>query len=741
MSYVEPNSLVKIYTTDVNGAPVPFDPNMENTVLFVSKEQQYNYLEVFRPITLTKNSYTRVGRGAIKVGFENDITSETYKDKIIAAVYNSNYMAFKNTSFEDKWFYCFIDSVEYLNNNTVTIFFHIDVIQTYMFDWTFNQCLIEREHTVSDNYGEHTLPEGLETGPYRSIPANAYLQDPLSPTGEVFMYNRFEYQRCVVVATSFDIDDILSAAGDVISNKPKYSYGVIIPGAAGYGGGGEYYSGVRYNVFRIESEPEQGVYEAMFSDNFAEGDTIYFGDIVITLSAAQAHDDYSVALAVADKVYSQSSQYSAELDQSDLRVMIVTERNGSYGSGVPYFSTDSEKGLCAIKTIIPGTDGSLSEINKLNKFFKTIASSNLEAGVLCAFMMPYEFFPKGDQLVDGVSPLTMRVPLPTMLGSPLVADGYVPRNKKLFCSPYNELYVTNNSGNEAQYKFEEFSNPSVRESCMFSIWGNLSTNPGMYCAPLFYNGNGYMSGAVDDELVLSGFPMCSFTTDSFRAWLSQNAGVIGATAGSLIAGWANALGKAYSTSATGLINAGILSGDPGPNIAGVNPAGYIGQHAMYTPKENANLRSYMGGQSQNFTGMIGATLGALGTLYDHSRRPPQSHGAMNGNLTYQAAQLTFSWYYKQVKPEYAKIIDKFFDMYGYKTNRVGVPILNARPKYSYVKTIGCSMDGLIPGDMKRTIEGIFDKGIRFWKPNAVFGNYDPVVNPNQPIVPEGNEGD
>ncbi len=732
MSYIEPNSLVKIYTTDESGAPVPFDPNMENTVLFVNAEQQYDYLEAFRPVTLTKNSYTRANRGVIKVGFESDITSEVYKDKIIAAVYNANYLAFKNTSFENKWFYAFIDSTEYLNNNTVTISYHIDVIQTYMFDWKFNQCLIEREHTVSDKYGEHTLPEGLETGPYRSIPASVYLQDPLSPTGESFMYNRFEYKRCVVVATSFDIDDILSASGDVISRKPRYAYGVIIPGAAGYGGGGEYYSGVRYNVFRIESEPEQGVYEVMFSDNFAEGDTIYFGDVTLTLSASQAVDDYSVARAVADKVYSESAQYSAVLDQSDLRVIVVTERSGSYGVGVPYFSTDSEKGYAAIKTLVPGTDGSLSEINKLNKFFKTVASSNLEAGVLCAFMMPYEFFPKGDQLVDGVSPLSMRVPFPTMLGSPLVDDGYIPRNKKLFCSPYNELYVTNNSGNEAQYKFEEFSNPDARESCMFSIWGNLSTNPGMYCAPLFYNGNGYMSGAVDDELVLSGFPMCSFTTDSFRAWLSQNAGVIGATAGSLIAGWTSTVSKAYSTSATGLINAGIMSADPGPNVAGVNPAGYIGKHAMYTPKENANLRSYMSGQNQSFTGLIGATLGALGTLYDHSRRPPQSHGAMNGNLTYQAAQLTFSWYYKQIKQEYAEIIDKFFDMYGYKTNRVGTPVLNARPKYSYVKTIGCSIDGLIPGDMKAAIESIFDKGIRFWEPSAVFGNYDPEVNPNSP---------
>ena len=734
MSYIEPNSIVKIFTTNVNGESIPFDVNMENTVLFVSAEQQEGYVDTFRPIVLTKNSYTKVNRGVIKIGFEKDITSEVYKDKIIAAVYNSNYMAFKNTSFENKWFYAFVDSAEYLNNNTVTIAYHIDVIQTYMFDWVFNQCLIEREHTVTDNFGEHTLAEGLETGEYRSIPAGAYLQnpdyDPDNPNPDIpqefYMNNRFEYKRCVVVATSFDIDDILSASGDVISGRPKYSYGVIIPGAAGYGGGGEYYSGVRYNVFRISSDPEQGIYEALFNDHFEEGDYIEIGDVALTLSAAQAYDEYSVARAVADKIFSESTMYTAILDDSDLRIVIISERSGSYGAGVPYFSTDSERGLCAIRTLVPGTDGSLSEINKLNKFFKTVASSNLEAGVLCAFMMPYEFFPKGDQLIDGVYPLSMRIPFPTSLGSPNL-DAYVPRNKKLFCSPYNELYVTNNSGNEAQYRFENFSRPEARTDCMFSIWGNLSTNPGMYCAPLFYNGNGYMSGAVDDELVLSGFPMCSFTTDSFRAWLSQNAGVIGATAGSLIAGW-------VSTIAGGAI-AGAAIGASGYSVGEMQLASKYGS---LSGAQQTTLDRYNQGVKMPSGGLIASTLGALGTLYDHSRRPPQSHGAMNGNLTYQAGQLTFSWYYKQIKQEYAEIIDKFFDMYGYKTNRVGTPILNARPRYSYVKTVGCSLDGLIPGDMKHLIERIFDKGIRFWQPNATFGNFDPEVNPNTPI--EGSEG-
>ena len=711
MSYIVPNSTIKVFRRS-NTGPIPFDVNYENTCYFPNAAAQESYMNAFNPIIIEANSYQRVNSGIIKI-------STGINDNNIAALYNANYMAFKNTSFENKWFYCFVDRTEYLNNNTVTMWYHLDVIQTYMFDWRLNQCLIEREHTVTDRFGEHTLPEGLETGPYRSIPASAYLQDPDSPTGESFMYNRFEYKRCVVVATSFDIEDVISAGGEAVSRTPKYAYGVIIPGAAGYGGGGEYYSGVRYNVFRIESSPEQGIYEALFNDKFVAGDRVVMGDVMITLTAQDVQTDATMAAAVATAINNSSTMYSASIDQSDNRILLISERAGNYGVGQPYYDTNSAKGLCAIKTLVPGTDGSLSEINKLNKFFKTVASSNLEAGVLCAFMMPYEFFPKGEQLTDGVHPLSMRIPFPTMLGSPNADDGYVPRNKKLFCSPYNELYVTNNSGNEAQYRFEDFSNPAIRESCMFSIWGNLSTNPGMYCAPLFYNGNGYMSGAVDDELVLSGFPMCSFTTDSFRAWLSQNAGVIGATAGSLVAGWASLVGGSYGITERPM--AGGIWGSDVPKLTGNTTGKQFDPFVKITA-------------DQPSTGLIGATLGALGTMYDHSRRPPQSHGAMNGNLMYQAAQLTFSWYYKQIRPEYAAIIDKFFDMYGYKTNRVGVPNIAARPKYTYVKTIGCSIDGMIPGDYKAQIEAIFDKGIRFWESNAVFGVFDPDVNDNSPVT-------
>ena len=702
MSYVVPNSTIKVFRTN-NTGPIPFDVNYENTCYFPNASAQESYMNTFNPIIINANSYQRVSNGVIKI-------STGINDNNIAALYNANYMAFKNTSFENKWFYCFVDKTEYLNNNTVTMWYHLDVIQTYMFDFSFNQCLIEREHTVTDNFGEHTLPEGLETGPYRSIPAAVYLQDPQSPSGESYMFNRFEYQRCIILATTLDVNKM-------ISGTEEYSYGVIVPGAAGVGGGGEYYSGVRYTAFRLNAPSVQGVYRITFSGTFVDGDKILVDDVMTTLTASQVSNPATVATAVASNITSNSVHYFARHEESGYAFIDVYERNGWQGYGYPNVQSNSVRGAFVVEVVTPGSDGTISEIHNLNSFLQQATRAAKSDAIVGLFMMPYEFYPKtDDELNNGVQPLNMRVAFPASLGDPL--QGYVPRNKKLFCSPYNEMYVTNNTGNEAQYRFEDFSNPNVRNSCMFSIWGNLSMNPGMYCAPMFYNGNGYMAGAIDDELVVTGFPMCSYAIDSFKAWLAQNAGMIGATAGSLVAGWASLIGGTVGMASTGM--AGTV-GSSVPQLAGT-----VGQQQMQ-PFANLTMQ-------QPSTGLVGATLGALGTLYDHSRRPPQSHGANNGNLAYQAGQLTFSWYYKQIKPEYAEIIDKFFDMYGYKTNRVGVPNIAARPKYSYVKTIGCSIEGMIPGDYKAQIEAIFDKGIRFWVSNAVFGVFDPNVNDNSPVT-------
>ena len=68
---------------------------------------------------------------------------------------------FQNTSFGIKWFYAFITNVEYINNETSEITIEIDVMQTWHFDYTVNQCFVEREMAATDDIGGNLVPETL----------------------------------------------------------------------------------------------------------------------------------------------------------------------------------------------------------------------------------------------------------------------------------------------------------------------------------------------------------------------------------------------------------------------------------------------------------------------------------------------------------------------------------------------------------------------------------------------------
>lgn len=713
MSYILPNSTMYVYTRN-NTGQIPFDVNHENTVIFSSKNEQLNYFENVPHTVLNSQSYQRVNKGIIK------IAPPVLDDNAIAKFCDANYIAFKNTSFENKWFYAFVDRAEYINNNTVMLFYHIDVIQTYMFDWLFNQCLIEREHTTTDIAGQHTLPEQLESGPYRSYKASAYLYD--ETHGDLYMNNRFEYTPCVVLACALKDTDL-----DWASEFNNYAPGVVVPGIAAETGG--YYSGVRYYPFMIYGTQgaQQGIYQFNFVGPWNVGDNIYINSAqnVVTVTQEMINSGYiwaAIAVAVRQFINSNLNTYYSAIVNDD-GILVVYEKSGHFGIDIDIVTYAG--GNIYKYTVQPGSpDAEYGDINRLNELLIDINKHNRTDAIVGLYIMPYQFFPKSaNEIVNGVSPLEMRIICPNTI------DLYTPRNKKLLCYPYNMLFEINGCGGDAEYKFEEFLKTTVDtgsdtyEAAQFKIWGNISANPGMYCAPYRYNGSVYEGGLIEQELVVNGFPMCSFNVDSFKAWLAQNAGTIGAGVGTLIASWATFIASAKSGGTFGMVGGGVagwtgLAGGTGVNMTG-STMPQFGQ--VFSEQKTPGA------------GLIGATLGAIGQLYDHARTPPQIRGQSNGNLSYQAGQLTFTWYYKQIKQEYAKIIDSYFDMYGYKTNRVGTPNLIARPKYSYVKTIGCSLEGFIPGDFKAEIEAIFDKGIRFWRTSAVFGNFDPSVNNNMPV--------
>lgn len=77
-----------------------------------------------------------------------------------------NYMCFQNPDYSNKWFFAFVDNIEYVNDNCVRIRYTIDEFSTWYDYWTARSCFVVREHTNNDAIGANLIDEGLETGEY-----------------------------------------------------------------------------------------------------------------------------------------------------------------------------------------------------------------------------------------------------------------------------------------------------------------------------------------------------------------------------------------------------------------------------------------------------------------------------------------------------------------------------------------------------------------------------------------------
>ena len=82
---------------------------------------------------------------------------------------------------------------------------------------------------------------------------------------------------------------------------------------------------------------------------------------------------------------------------------------------------------------------------------------------------------------------------------------------------------------------------------------------------------------------------------------------------------------------------------------------------------------------------------------------------------------------KAIRPEYAKIIDDYFSMYGYKVARVKEIELHSRSNWNFVKTIGCNVIGECPSTVIDSVKNMFDAGVTLWH-NGTF-NYGTLDNP------------
>ena len=148
MAYITPDTTVYLCKD------VPLDSTYEHSIYWDSASAQLTYFKSKIYATLTDYTYQRVQKGVLRCG----INAEN--------LYDCNYLLFQNSAYGSRWFYCFINAVEYINNVTSDIYFELDLLQTWFFDYEPSISWIEREHTASDLIGVNRQPEPLQVTEY-----------------------------------------------------------------------------------------------------------------------------------------------------------------------------------------------------------------------------------------------------------------------------------------------------------------------------------------------------------------------------------------------------------------------------------------------------------------------------------------------------------------------------------------------------------------------------------------------
>lgn len=311
-------------------------------------------------------------------------------------------------------------------------------------------------------------------------------------------------------------------------------------------------------------------------------------------------------------------------------------------------------------------DGSYSGLN----FFDVVASDTGAGGVNDLLQL-YE----DEGRLDAVTSIFM---VPEFVINPKMEnvqvngvysgiDGYTPRNNKLYTSQYYYLKVSNSAGDAKTFNFEDFGKPTQP---VFMVKGTYSMMATIWCYPTEYAG---LRNDFNDGLVLNVSPQCAWNGNVFANWYAQK----------------------YVSNAISLGSA-------------------VGQAAIGFAIHKPTI-ARMG---------VMSALNSVASMYEHSKIPAQQKGNQSGNYDSISLQkVEFVFEIMSIKAEMARVIDDYFTMFGYQTNRVKVPNIGTRKNWNYVETQHINIVGDIPNDHMERLKAVYNSGVTIWNNPATFGDY------------------
>lgn len=133
---------------------VPWNSDLKNVQSYISRAEQISAIQGLLSHKYEHINIIRRDSDLILKGVNENLTQ-------------CNYLMYQNSDISNKWYFAFIDNVQYNSLNSVIISHTIDVWQTYQFDITYYKNLILRAHVAKsdDVIGRWLAPEPISVAP------------------------------------------------------------------------------------------------------------------------------------------------------------------------------------------------------------------------------------------------------------------------------------------------------------------------------------------------------------------------------------------------------------------------------------------------------------------------------------------------------------------------------------------------------------------------------------------------
>ena len=349
--------------------------------------------------------------------------------------------------------------------------------------------------------------------------------------------------------------------------------------------------------------------------------------------------------------------------------------------------------------VFSGTCFVIFDIPNAIKFIKAMDEVNQRDYITAIFMYKGTIKSATEYTIHSLTygDITFRVVNPTstqttenftiLSSKPTSVGTYTPRNKKLLTFPYCYLLADNNVGGIKPYKYEDFGQDGV----VFTRLSTVSVGGSTYYTPRNYKWTNTSESDFNltEGFAGSKFPVCSWISDSYTNWLTQS----------------------------GVNREFNYQKDVGQIVLGAGMTG-LGAMTGFAP-----LTMMGAGMMAQGTGeTVGDIIKNVQEKKEHQIAPYELMGNVSlGDVMYAYNRSLPIFYKMNIKEEYAKVIDKFFDQFGYQVNILKTPSIHTRSNWNYLKTKSCNFTGDIPQEYMTRIKSIFDKGITFWhKPQYMF---------------------